>query len=204
MQIIFKSFLWGVFSAGLALMMQILTIIFFAPNDLSFGDPLKTSLLFLTVFVALEEISKYLIVSKKIFRSFFSAKKILLHSLFAGIGFSLFESFFLIQKKISNNSRLLDYDLFEIIFLHILTFILIGQGLLLFRNKTIFFKLTMILLPTFFLHLIYNIIVLYHYHLVINSFLAPKMTIFFLLALLSVSYYHLNRRRLLIKKLAQE
>ncbi len=186
MKNLLQSFFWGIIAAGMALVLQIFSIILFP--DLNNSNFLQKHLVFvMLLFVFWEEGVKYLIALFKIISYSFSPKYILLNSIFAGMGFATIETIILWQKELSENFFPSNADLTGVILIHILTFALIGQGLLLFKKKSSFWKSLLIIIPPIILHLTYNLCVIYFSQ--IHFISLARLSIITILTLLNITYF---------------
>jgi len=157
MQNYFQSFFWGIISAGFALVGQVLLIIFTGDN-FTFDNLTTASLLSLAFFILIEELSKYLILIKKIIPASISLRNILLNSWFAGMGFSVVELFIIYQKKLLDNVALGEFDLAKIGLLHIFIFGFLGYSLATAKSLSSIFK---VIIFVFAVHFVYNFSILY-------------------------------------------
>ncbi|HBO16537.1 MAG: hypothetical protein UR69_C0002G0100 [Candidatus Moranbacteria bacterium GW2011_GWE2_35_2-] len=153
MQKIIQSFFWGIFAAGFALIAEILLQTFlgiiFSPAYFSTVFTHFSFSIFL--FVLIEEISKYIIISKKILL-YSKEKSALLNTFIAGAGFSFVELTFI--YNFSPLEFFTTQILIQIAILHIATFGIIAY-------YSIPNKITLKpVLFTFFIHSLYNLIVL--------------------------------------------
>jgi len=186
MKNLLQSFFWGVISACMALILQIFSIIFFP--DLNNSNFLQKHLVFvMLLFVFWEESVKYLIALFKIIPLSVNPKSIVFNSLFAGIGFATIETTILWQKELSENFFPSNADLTGIILIHILTFTLIGQGLILFNKKSPFLKLPFIITPPIILHLAYNLCAIYLSQ--IHFVLSARLSVIAILIIFNFVYF---------------
>ncbi|MCK9379174.1 MAG: hypothetical protein M0P97_03455 [Candidatus Moranbacteria bacterium] len=158
MQKIIQSFFWGIFAAALALVLEMIVRIILEILSIEKSivfSPFEKFSLFIILFVAIEEATKFLIVSKKI--EYYSFGKLtIIHSLIAGIGFSALE-FFLIWQKITTtiSAHLSLSIMIQITLLHITTFGIIAYYLAQKKRYTI-----KPLIFTITIHSLYNFLIL--------------------------------------------
>ncbi len=150
---IIQSFFWGIFAAGFALvaetLLQTLFGIILSPTYFSVVFTHISPSIFL--FVLIEEISKYIVISKKILP--YSKRKLLLfNSLVAGVGFSLVELTFI--YNFSAPEFFTPQTLLQIAILHIATF-----GIIVYYSTPNRITIKPVLF-TFFIHSLYNLFVL--------------------------------------------
>lgn len=148
-----KLFFWGIITAGMALIVQILLTIL-SNIDIDLNKLAVTSIFFLASFVLIEELLKYLIITRRIIPFAKYKNKIIISSWVAGMGFSMIELFILYQNNITLN-RL---DLTQVALLHIFTFGFLGYRLA--TKKYTHIDLLAIIF-VFILHFIYNFSALY-------------------------------------------
>lgn len=150
---ILQSFFWGVFAAGFALIAEMLLqtflgIILSPVYSLTVFTHLSFSIF---LFVLIEEISKYIIIAKKIL-SYSGRKSALLNSLVAGVGFSLIELIFI--YNFSAPELFTPQTLLQIAILHIATF-----GIIAYYSTPNKINLKPVLF-TFLIHSLYNLIII--------------------------------------------
>lgn len=150
---IIQSFFWGIFAAGFALITEMLLQTFFGIIlSPAYSLTVFTHLSFsIFLFVLIEEISKYIVISKKILL-YSEGKSTLLNSFVAGAGFSLVELFFI--YNFSAPELFTPQTLLQIAILHIATF-----GIIAYYSTPNKITLTPVLF-TFIVHFLYNLIVL--------------------------------------------
>ncbi len=192
MPVYIQLFFWGIITAGMALVGQLILIIIIY-NNIDLNKLAIASLLFLAFFVLIEELLKYFIIIKKILLFDNRKNKIIINSWIAGMGFSTVEMFIIYQKKIINDITLNGFDLVGIILLHILTFGFLGYRLAIKKSISIdIFAIAFV----FTLHFIYNFSTLY---LPNSPSIAIKATIITILLISNIfALFIVN------KKLAQE
>lgn len=154
-----QSIFWGIITAGMSLIFQLVIIsLAISPQYSAENDKiLLGSMLFLAIYSLSEESFKYFIVTKKIIPLSYG-KSFLFNSWMAGIGFSLVESFIIYQKNVSEK---IDFSLIDAFFtapLHILTFGTLGYFLAISEKQGLNIK---ILFFNFIIHLIYNYSIIY-------------------------------------------
>jgi hypothetical protein len=136
--------------------------------------------IFLIIVVLIEEIFKYIVLAKLYSLKTEQAPTISM-AIFAGLGFSLVEIFFLNQTLLPDIAYF-DFRSLSALALHVLSFGIIGT--LLFRKDISALK---IISFTFGLHLFYNLLVIYAInYLLIYAYLALITTIFTTLHLKSI------------------
>jgi hypothetical protein len=156
MQKIIQSFFWGIFAAGFALILEIalktLLEIFFFKNtlNLSLFDHFS---IYIIIFASIEELSKYIIISKKI-NTLSDGKLSIIYAFFSGAGFSLLE-FFFIYKFYSLENHIL-ITLLQITILHISTFGIITYYLHQNRKNVILPILASIIIHTSYNFIVFN------------------------------------------------
>lgn len=153
------SIFWGVITAGMSLIFQLIVISLFLPQEnLSEIDKdFLSSVIFLALYALSEESFKYFIVIKKIIPLSYG-RSFMTNAWLAGIGFSLVEAFIIYQKNISEKINFSPIDLFSTTPLHILTFGTLGYFLATTDKKGINLN---ILILNFIAHFIYNYSIIY-------------------------------------------
>lgn len=191
---IIQSFFWGIITAGMSLIFQLIAIslIISPEKSIKVDEVFLGSLLLLAVYSISEEAFKYFIVAKKIIPLSYG-RGFILNSWMAGAGFSLVEGFIIYQKNISEKIDFSLMSVFSTAPLHILTFGILGYFLAISEEKR---GINIgILLFNIIVHFIYNysIIHLDYYSHVISPAL--------ILVLLAINIYGLL---IVNKKLASD
>lgn len=113
----------------------------------------KTGIIFVVFLVVIEELLKFILINFLFTKKPEISISNLLRGLLFGLGFGLFEIILIIQKSPALISILL------ILLIHSITSILIIMAVIRLKNKKNIFIFYFLL--AFFLHLIYNLIILY-------------------------------------------
>lgn len=192
-----KSFLLGIFAAIAALVFQQLALIFWEMSfgntyDVSWSQNLALSMsMFLPVAVLIEEIMKYIVISRQI-DIYSYGRSVILHSMLMGLSFALTEVI-LIASNVGI-ANLLQPEILGIFLVHITTAGLIGYGVAVHPRHTLG-RIFVILFGATLIHSLYNIGILLQdtipYYIPLA--LVGLFTFFLLITLFTVN-----------KKLAQE
>jgi len=182
MKSILESIIYGALAALLSLFIEaIVTITLLGNSEIFFTDSmtsfiLSSSGIFLLVSAFTEELSKFIIVFKKIEPSHVSGRTIVFNSLVAGIGFALIEFIFLKSKFISFSMN--EYlEIAGLFIFHSTTFSIIGYYSIVPKKVHSFiFK---IIFPLSLIHFAFNLLAFFPEKY--SSF--TRMSIIFLLTL---------------------
>lgn len=186
---IIQSLFWGVITAGMSLIFQLIAISLAVSSEQSseINEAFLGSLLFLIIYSFSEEAFKYFIVAKKIIPLSYG-RGFILNTWLAGIGFSLVESFIIYQKNIYEKIDFSFIDIFSTAPLHILTFGIFGYFLAISDKKGINIK---ILTFNIIIHFSYNYSII---HLDYYSSIIKTALIIILLAINMYGFLIINKK----------
>jgi len=174
-----QSLFWGVITAGISLIFQLLILSFLIPTNNLENSLLMNSVYFLIIYALTEEFFKYFIVSKKIVYLSYG-KGFIINSWLAGVGFSLVELFAIYQKNLHEVMSFNGLDIVKTSLLHIFTFGILGYFLSTRDKKGINLK---VLSFNSIIHLIYNYSIIY-----LDNF-SYQITSFLIIVLLTINLF---------------
>jgi len=146
-----QSFFWGIFTAGVALFLELILASFFKVDYLDTANIIFVIIMIASVII--EEVTKYIVILKKIiFLSF--GRNAIINAWIAGVGFYLVEIFIFYQKALMENLDFNQIDLFKIGLLHILTFGIFGYRIAIKKDNKLDVGIVAIVVS---LHFTYNI-----------------------------------------------
>lgn len=180
-----QSLFWGILAAGAALFIELLIASVLQIDDLSVANVIFIITIASSAFI--EEIFKYIVIIKSI-DTFSFGRSAIINSWIAGLGFSLVEILFFLQKVSLENLLFDRIDLFKVAFLHILTFGIFGYKVATKENNKLDIGLIVVLSV---IHFTYNMTVQYSSEI---AYPAGNLILLILFLYNIISFITVNKR----------